>query len=195
MSRRHPSLYSARSPPSNIMSVTSSPAPRAQGSPSRQLQQPPTPVYPLRIPPQKMKKAVILYSVWCRAKEADIVSTQLDRNSSQIVGAMRPHPQHLGLSPFSPSPTSPTASSHDGASESLIDFAENESISSETGHFELTSHTGELVKPPRKRKNLNPTAKAKAALVRYLGACVVCRFRRVHVSYRPYHLEDLSNTD
>ena len=65
---------------------------------------------------------------------------------------------------------------------SVISFDDRESSSSGKNRVgELISFDGKTVQQ-RARKRLSPTAKAKAALIRCLGSCWVCRSRRVPVS-------------
>jgi hypothetical protein len=48
--------------------------------------------------------------------------------------------------------------------------------------YEESMDGEEAVKIPKRRRTLADDQKAKAALIRYLGACVLCRTRKVPVS-------------
>jgi hypothetical protein len=58
------------------------------------------------------------------------------------------------------------------------------SYSSVVSSNELESFDGKKVKQ-RRRKRLNPVARGKAALIRYLGSCWPCRSKRIPVSNMP----------
>lgn len=123
------------------------------------------------IPPEKLPKAVRLYGRY-RLEEG------LAERESSSAGPF------LGVPDRSPSAAShpstrarSTSGSTYGAGESVVSFG-NESPSSAAVR---TTFDGRQVKEPRKRSKLSPKAKAKAALIRHLGACFDCRNRRVPV--------------
>jgi hypothetical protein len=117
---------------------------------------------PKSIPREKLPKAVRLYDEYRRESER------------------RPSPAAFPtVSPTAPHQSLPASTSaYDGSSafanygqESVLSFADNSS--------ELVAFNGNQVKAPRKRSKLSPKSKAKAALIRHLGACATCRGRRV----------------
>jgi hypothetical protein len=140
--------------------------------------QPPFQEYPIKIPPEKQTKAVELYTHF-------IMADLLAQNDTVTLndGYLLPTGP-----PTARSVTSQTSSKHRGApstSASTYDATDYGSVvsfnQSPTSATELTSYDGKKVKT-RTRKRLNPKARAKAALVRYLGSCQPCRSRRVPVS-------------
>jgi len=150
----------------------------------------PYPVYPIPIPLEKFPKALQLYRTY-RLAEA------LAQSQSESQSATGFHDGfHLDVPGRAQSITSRTSSrpraasittsTYDGVTDlsSVVSFDENESPSSakaRAAQGELLSFDGKVVKQ-RARKRLSPPAKAKAALIRYLGSCWVCRSRRVPVS-------------
>jgi hypothetical protein len=169
--------------PSQPSQLSQSSVPKTPTSPR------PYPVHPILIPPEKLQKALKLYSTY-RLAEA-LAQTQSDPQSttSYYDGS------RLDVPGYAQSITSHTSSRHRAASittstydavtdlSSVVSFDEDESPSSAKARAQgdLLSFDGKVVKQ-RARKRLSPTAKAKAALVRYLGSCWVCRSRRVSVS-------------
>jgi hypothetical protein len=143
-------------------------------------QQRPYPEYPIKIPPEKQGKALELYNT---LKLAEMLA-QNDTATHNDGYLLAPGPSTAR------SVTSQTSSRHNGAQStsasaydgttdfggSVVSFDQ-----SPPSTIEFTAFTGKKVKP-RKRKRLGPTARAKAALVRYLGSCWPCRSRRVPVS-------------
>jgi hypothetical protein len=119
------------------------------------------PEYPIRIPPEKLSKAVELYTTFVLGqtlKKDDNVS-----HDGYILSP--PESSRTSRAPLSP----PGSSRH----RSVVSFGQ----SPEEG-MPLTSFYGKKVKL-RTRKRLSPAARAKAALVRHLGSCQPCQIRRV----------------
>ncbi|KAH8816841.1 hypothetical protein F5884DRAFT_666528, partial [Xylogone sp. PMI_703] len=76
-----------------------------------------------------------------------------------------------------------------GDMSSVISFTETDSQVSGNGR-EHTTYNGHKVKK-RYRSKLSPTAKAKAALVRYLGSCESCKARNVSCPLEHHDVESL----
>jgi hypothetical protein len=162
---------------------TSTPTSTPRRPPSSSPSQPHC-TYPIPIPGTKLQKAVDLYARF-RYAEGLVQRSQEDEPS---------HADPL-LSPgAAPSVTSRSSrvdtpsvstSAYDNLTDisSLVSFNEEEGTPSGKGNgsTELIAFDGKVVKH-RVRRRLSPMAKAKAALIRYLGSCPHCRSRRVPVS-------------
>jgi hypothetical protein len=156
-------------------------------------QQRPYPNYPLPIPVEKQAKALKLYNQY-RIEEGlaqRLLESPLSQGYPDGSYLNVPHPSTAysvtsRTSSGRQRGTSVSTSIHEAATDlsSVVSFGDNESPSSlkAKAQGELLSYNGKKVKQ-RVRKRLLPTAKAKAALVRWLGSCWVCRGRRVPVSY------------
>ena len=139
--------------------------------------------YPRPIPLEKRPKDSQLYRRYC-------LETAL---SNSKIGEGRDNPSASTTAPSGESlassrgqnPLSVSTSRNVEETDltSVISFDNNESPPSAKAASKATfkAFNGKIVKP-RSRKKLSPTAKAKAALIRYLGSCSVCRSRRVRVS-------------
>ena len=169
--------------------------PRTQSAnqlgPSSSPPQPPYPSYPIPIPPEKHVKALRIYIQYRyedgleqrRAEQADAMGSHFGSHLSI------PGPSTLySVASYSTAgyTTTSIATSADGQvtdMSSLMSFTDNESRSSAKARAEaeLTAFNGSKVKQ-RVRKKLSPKGRAKAALVRWLGSCWVCRQRNVSVS-------------
>ena len=174
-------MASPQSPPHNPLSIRTAKKSRQsiQQAPSTSSSQPPYPEYPLKIPPEKQAKAVELYNSYMLA---DLLAQ--NDTVTHNDGYLLPTGQSTARSV-----TSQASSKHRGAPstsastyDAMTDYGSVVSFNqSPTSATELTSFDGKKVRT-RKRKRLTPKARAKAALVRYLGSCQPCRSRRVPVS-------------
>ena len=200
---RPPSKNQSRAPSRNmarlghqplvIRTTNPSTQPANQPGSSSSPPQQPYPTYPIPIPPEKHAKALKIY-IQYRYEEG------LEQRRAEQATAMGNHDgSHLGVPgpPTLYSIASYSSAGHTATSiatsayeegqvtdmSSLMSFTDNESPSSAKARAEaeLTAFNGSKVKQ-RVRKKLSPKAKAKAALVRWLGSCWVCRSRRVPVS-------------
>lgn len=166
----------------------------AMNQPSPSAAQQPTPTspqqYPRPIPDDKKSKALQLYKQYkleiklSQQPQSAIsnhhgfhlnVPGPLPPRSTTSVGSSRHH-RALSIS----------TSAYDANTDlsSVVSFDDNES--SRGRHDELMSFDGKKIRQ-RRRSKLNPTKRAKAALVRCLGSCLVCRSRRVPVSFTQSH--------
>ncbi|CZS91465.1 hypothetical protein WAI453_011703 [Rhynchosporium graminicola] len=133
--------------------------------------------YPLRISEDKLERALVLYTDYYEAK------TRKTFDPSQIE-AQSPLSQLAGFLKIPGSSATPSVASYVASSqftESVVSFDDEASPNSPPGKpegGELMSFDGKRV-VTRKRRPLNPIAKAKAALVRHLVSCCVCRSRNV----------------
>ncbi|KAE8454529.1 hypothetical protein EG329_000152 [Mollisiaceae sp. DMI_Dod_QoI] len=160
-----------------------SPPSTQQPTPSSPPHQP-YPNYPLPIPPDKQAKALQLYK---RYKLENKLSQQPQSATSAhhgfLLNVPGPAPPRSTTSVGSSRhhrALSISTSAYDAVTDlsSVVSFDDNESPISRGRHDELTSFNGKKIKQ-RRRSKLNPTKRAKAALVRCLGSCWVCRSRRV----------------
>ncbi|KUJ09288.1 uncharacterized protein LY89DRAFT_741014 [Mollisia scopiformis] len=175
----------------------------AQPSPSTAQQPTPTsppsqqyPTYPLPIPFEKQAKALQLYKQY---KLEKTLSQQPQSATSNH------HGFHLNI----PAPAPPRSTTSVGSSRhhralsistsaydavtdlsSVVSFDDNESPTSRGRPDELMSFDGKKIKQ-RRRSKLNPTKRAKAALVRWLGSCWVCRSRRVPCPLEHHDIKSL----
>jgi hypothetical protein len=139
----------------------------------------PYPVYPTPIPSDKQEKALQLYVKYKREVELAFEHTSFHPTppiTTKSVVASTPVCRQIS--------TSISSSTYDGLTDlsSVISFDDRESsFSGKNLLGDLISFDGKTTKQ-RVRKRLNPTEKAKAALIRYLGSCWVCRSRKVPVS-------------
>jgi len=115
--------------------------------------------YPLPIAPEKIEKALVLYT-----RYLDEVALKAAPGSAPSANDKIP---------------SSTRSEQRGTSVSNSTSAYSE-LSSVTTFDEGTGEMKRL--PTRVRRKISPSARAKAALIRYLGSCAPCRQRRVPVS-------------
>ncbi|CZR68388.1 uncharacterized protein PAC_18287 [Phialocephala subalpina] len=187
--------------PGNRQSLTirtmNQPSPPAaqQPTPSSPPHQP-YPNYPLPIPPDKHAKALQLYKQYKLEKQ---LSQQPQSATSNH------HGFHLSVpGPAPPRSTTSVASSrrhralsistsnYDAVTDlsSVVSFDDNESLTSRGRPDELMSFDGKKIKQ-RRRSKLNPTKRAKAALVRCLGSCWVCRSRRVPCPLEHHDIQSL----
>lgn len=170
---------------------------RTGSSSARQPARLPSPVkreqlgYPIPIPPEKQAKAVKLYRKY-------LLEERLARSRQEPPSATSNDGFHLSVpGPTSPSGTSLASSSHqrrpslsdDGLTDlsSVLSFDGGDESPSSTktkSQGDFVNYSGEKVKT-RKRKKFNPVQKAKAALIRHLGACSGCRERKVPVNNIP----------
>lgn len=155
-----------------------------QQAPSSSSSQQAYPEYPIKIPPEKQEKALELY-VALKLEEVlaqnDMATDSAHRDGYHLTApgpstarSVRSQTSSKGRIALSTS-----ASAYDAMTDygSVVSFNQQ----SPTSATELTSFDGRRVRT-RKRNKLSPTARAKAALVRYLGSCPPCRARRVPVS-------------
>jgi len=163
----------SRAPPPQDLSIrtTSTLGQTAtQQTPSPPNQQRPYPVYPLPIAPEKFERAVILFEKYSLAeglaqREPNRLEPPRRGERPQSVSSHGSSDQH-------------TPSTRNGGT--VVSFGEGGSPSSAAANAssELTSYDGRKVKT-RTRRPLSPVARARAALIRHLGSCWVCRSRRV----------------
>jgi hypothetical protein len=132
------------------------------------------PDYPIRITPEKEEKALELYNTFILAQLLES-SAKLDDYPSSAVPSSSDHSRQTDHS-LSASRENLSDVTECGSVASVVSFNPNQGpLEVEP---EITSYDGKRVKI-RKRKRLSPKARAKAALVRYLGSCQPCRARRV----------------
>ncbi|KAF8859897.1 hypothetical protein BDZ45DRAFT_673029 [Acephala macrosclerotiorum] len=170
-----------------------SPPAAQQPTPSSPPHQP-YPNYPLPIPPDKQAKALQLYKQYKLEK-------QLSQQPQSAIS--NHHGFHLSVpGPAPPRSTTSVASSrhhralsistsnYDAVTDlsSVVSFDDNESQRGRPD--ELMSFDGKKIKQ-RRRSKLNPTKRAKAALVRCLGSCWVCRSRRVPCPLEHHDIQSL----
>jgi hypothetical protein len=159
-----------------------------QSSPpsQQQQQQPPYPNYPIAIPPEKFDRAVTLFG---KLRLAEGLAQRAQEPAPTYGGSRLDIPGRSGppsIASSGPHTPSATTSNYGGGGttdmSSVVSFEDNESPSSVTANAstELISYDGRRVRH-RTRRILSPTGKAKAALIRHLGSCWVCRSRRVQV--------------
>lgn len=169
-----PSGHSPQPAQPTLSIRTATPSGPPRGVPNSPAQTNPT--YPILIPDTKLEKAIRLYTKYW-----------LEEGLSQRVQPPRPTHADPLLSPATahsvPSRSyapSVSTSAYEGLTDisSLVSFNEEENP---PGTTDLIAFDGTRVRR-RVRKPLSPTAKAKAALIRYLGSCSNCRTRRVPVS-------------
>jgi hypothetical protein len=147
----------------------------------------PTPHYPLPIPAEKQEKALRLYTDYQSAELEEGLAQRGNDPVSAIDGYLSvPGPSVTMSTSSLGSPrhrNTPSVSTYDPTEmSSVMSFEPDESPSSATlEQKELKTYHGQTVKQ-RSRKRLAPKAKAKAALIRYLGSCPACRKRAVSVS-------------
>ena len=167
------------------MSPTTAP-PVQQGLSSSPPQQTlPYPIYPIPIPSEKLPKALKLYT---RYRLEEGLAQRVQQPGQTYGGSLLSPATAQSITSRTSSrryTPSVSTSAYEGVTDlsSLVSFNGEESPSSATanGGTELMTFDGKKIKQ-RTRKPLSPTAKAKAALIRYLESCWVCRSRRVPVS-------------
>jgi hypothetical protein len=168
------------SPPHNPLSIRTAKQHSKQPiqqAPSSSSSQQPYPEYPIKIPLEKQPKALELY-ITLKLAEMLAQSEPATHNDGYLLAPSTARSVRSQTSSKGHGAPSTSASAYDGMTDygSVVSFDQ-----SPTSTTEFTSFTGKKVKT-RKRKRLTPTARAKAALVRYLGSCMPCRNRRVPVS-------------
>jgi len=155
--------------------------PSGHASNDKQLQ-----LYPQPIAPEKIPKAVRLYSRFLteqgiekRTRISDITGKFQDshRNSAESRADSISTSISIGSASHRDSAGSRADSITTSLSLEVVSFEPTPQEQSEPTGFD-----GKPMKIRRLRKTLSPLAKAKAALVRHLGACSICRPRRVPVS-------------
>ncbi len=166
----------------SIRTANHAPRPRStiQQS-SSPLSQQDQPKYPIPIPSEKRKKAVKLYHAYRLAERLNRQEPpSATSNDGFHLSVPAPSTSHSIMS-FASS----KCSDFDGTTDisSVLSFGGDESPSSTKAKAQgdLISFSGDRVKT-RVRKRLDPVKKAKAALIRHLGACKGCRDRKVPVS-------------
>jgi hypothetical protein len=139
--------------------------------------QQPYPEYPIKIPLEKQPKALDLYNI-LKLAEMLAQNEPATHNDGYLLAPSTARSVRSQTSSKGHGAPSTSASAYDAMTDygSVVSFDQ-----SPTSTTEFTSFTGKKVKT-RRRKRLTPTARAKAALVRYLGSCMPCRNRRVPVS-------------
>ncbi|KAL3418866.1 hypothetical protein PVAG01_09087 [Phlyctema vagabunda] len=160
----------ARTPLRPRQNARPQPAQASSTSSSSPKAEPPRPSYPIPIPPQKLNQAVELYRKFLLA---ELLNESPPRSQSK-----------KGRSTASQAETAVSVSTNG----ELVDFGIM-SLGDNSGS--LTAYDGKTVKV-NKRSALSPKARAKAELIRFLGACVVCRTRRVQC---PFDHHDIAHLD
>jgi hypothetical protein len=167
-------------PPSSDVNVFTVAAARLQDSHSAQQagssssSQRPQPQYPIKIPPEKQAKALELYTIFKLAEALAENAKTTEREDCLFIPS-----DYIRSAPQTRSAPPRIAALSDHASGHQI-----ESYSSVVSFNEVNSFDGKIVKQ-RSRKRLNPVARGKAALIRYLGSCWPCRSKRIPVSNMP----------
>lgn len=174
-----------------------------QNSPQQQGQSsspphPPYPSYPIPISPEKFPKALKLYTKYCleeglaqRIQHPQSATDTTNRLNIPTPTRARSLTSRGSSRAYTPSVSN---SAYDGVTDmsSVVSFTGEESPSSATpnGSTELISYTGERVRQ-RIRRPLSPVTKAKAALIRHLVSCWVCRSRRVPCPFEHHDIASL----
>lgn len=190
-SRRHGSSQTARSAritssiPIRTASHATPPAMQQAAPPSQ-----PYPIYPLPIPKEKEARALDLYIQYCDAKLIEKFETsQIDKqsNASHLGGYHLTVPGPPAAQSVASSQFSLATSAYDALTESVVSFGDEDenTTAAVKREGELVSYDGKKV-TPRRRNKLSRVARAKAALVRHLVSCWVCRSRRVRVTSNPF---------
>lgn len=191
-SRRHVANSNPRSKHRQSLSLSIRTANHATPPAMQQASTPPSqpyPVYPLPIPTEKQARALELYIQYCDAH----LKEKVENSHLEPQSAARHHDgYHLNV-PGPPTAHSVTSyassrysltSAYDAVTDlsSVVSFEDEDEPTSAAAKAEgeLMSFDGKKIKQ-RRRKKLNPVARAKAALVRHLVSCWVCRGRRVKV--------------
>lgn len=148
-----------------------------QQAPSSSSSQQPRPEYPIKIPPEKQARALELYNT-LKLAEYMAENEPATHNDGYLLAPSTARSVKSQTSSKGRGAPSTSASLYDAMTDygSVVSF--DQSLISTT---EFMAYNGKKVKT-RQRKRLGPTARAKAALVRYLGSCLPCRNRRVPVS-------------
>lgn len=168
-------------PALSIRTATPSGPPRGPSTSSPAQSQP---TYPIPIPSAKLVKAIRLYThYWLEEGLAQRVQPSAPTHGDPLLSPATAYSVTSRSSRvYAPSIST---SAYEGMTDisSLVSFNEEENTPSGAGNSttELIAFDGKRVKR-RVRKPLSPIAKAKAALIRYLGSCSNCRSRRVPVS-------------
>jgi hypothetical protein len=172
------------SPPQNPLAIRTAKqqAQQIHQAPSSSSSQQPYLEYPIRIPPDKRPRALELY-VNYKLEEMlaqNFTASDIDGYHLGVPGASTAHSVTSQGSSKRRGAPSTVASQGDGLTDysSVVSFDQSPSSGKDK---EFLSYDGKKVRT-RTRKKLTPTARAKAALVRYLGSCPPCRSRRVPVS-------------
>jgi hypothetical protein len=149
-----------------------------QQAPSSSSSQQPRPEYPIKIPPEKQARALELYNT-LKMAEYMAENEPATHNDGYLLAPSTARSVKSQTSSKGRGAPSTSASLYDAMTDygSVVSFDQSPDIST----TEFMSYNGKKVKT-RQRKRLTPTARAKAALVRYLGSCLPCRNRRVPVS-------------
>lgn len=179
-------------PQQHGQSSSSQPAPQQQTPSSSSAQQYPS--YPISISSEKFPKALKLYSKYYLVRglsQQEPRSAIEPNNRLSIPNVKRAHSLSSPGSSRADTP-SVSDSAYDGVTESVVSFTGEESPGSATpnGSTELISFTGERVRQ-RIRRPLTPVTKAKAALIRHLESCWVCRSRRVPCPLEHHDIDSL----
>lgn len=196
-SPHHPRLSHVPFPIRTAITPTKT-APRQQGQSSSPPNPPPQPYpsYPIPISSEKFPKALKLYSKYWyekglaqRVQESQSAIEPTNHLNIPFPARARSLTSHGSSRPYTPSVSN---SAYDGVTESVVSFTGEESPGSATpnGSTELISYTGERVKQ-RIRRPLSPVTKAKAALIRHLESCWVCRSRRVPCPFEHHDIDSL----
>lgn len=145
--------------------------------------------YPLPISKDKEARALVLYMEYCDAvfNEKAATGQQLPGTASRLDGyhlSVPGPPTAQSTTSYASSHLSQPKSSYDNKTDlsSVVSFGDEIEPTPAIRRAEagMRSFDGKMVKQ-RRRKKLDPVARAKAALIRHLGSCSVCNLRRVKV--------------
>ncbi|KAM3065035.1 hypothetical protein ACMFMF_011505 [Clarireedia jacksonii] len=146
-----------------------------------------------RIPPDKIQKAAELYKDFRmkeglaqRSPDTSVISPSPSSTGSYLQNYPRP--------PSSPSQSSRGQTLH-SFNDALTDISSVMSFDSQSSRKpkrknESISYSGQTV-AQRVRKRFDPVGKAKTALIRYLGACAVCKAKGISCSLDHHDIERL----
>jgi hypothetical protein len=162
----------------------------------------PYPIYPLPIPPEKQAKARKLYRDYLfqelTSKKLEPLSATSYRNESflSVPGPPTLHSMTSHTSSRYKRAASVSTSTYDAATDfsSMVSFDGYESPSSSKGKAKAepkSIYSGQPVKQ-HTRSKLSSVKRAKAALMRHLGSCWVCRSRKVPCPLSHYDLDSLN---
>lgn len=189
-----PFLDPSSSPPHNSLPIRTAKKHGKQSiqqAPSSSSSQQQHPDYPIRIPLAKQQKALDLYNTF-KLEELLAQSATASDHDGYHLDVPGPSTARSVISQGSSKhrgAPSTSASQYDAVTDysSVVSFDQSPSSAKAEGFI---AFDGKKVRT-RTRKKLTPTARAKAALVRYLGSCWPCRNRRVPCPLEHHDIECL----
>ncbi|KAH8597445.1 hypothetical protein B0O99DRAFT_77128 [Bisporella sp. PMI_857] len=141
------------------------------------LQLKPRPYYPVPIPSNKQNKELQLYINYKREVELELNTTSTANDSFSSITTESILSKHCKTT------TPISTSTYNGATDvyPVVSFDNSQSsLSTKNQLRELISYNKRNDK--KRTRRLSPEARAKAALIRCLGSCSICRSRRLPVS-------------